>query len=63
MRRWQIGSGRSFKGRMFTIGGWWVWVNCHTRWSLLTHYRHTPNFGRPVRSLVILGCELSWGRR
>ena len=54
------------RGNMFSIGPWWWWffrfqgsVVRPDMWG----YRLNPNRGNPVRSILFLWCELSWGRK
>lgn len=49
-------------GKHFRLFGWWFFVNSHTDFTRRTSYNFNPNHGRSVRSLIVLGYEISWGR-
>jgi hypothetical protein len=50
-------------GQHFEILGWHFFANCHWNFTFASHgLRNNPNHGRPIRSIVLLGLELSWWR-
>lgn len=51
-------------GKTIRTRRWWFFANYH---GSIAHpgiwgYRYNANHGQPVRSILLLWCELSWGK-